>query len=571
MRSAPFAQAPARPRPIAQYMLALLATAALGCTSARNSTTTVDGAADGRAGDGAVSDGGNAALAITSPPSPTYTNKSVSIQVTVSASSGAAVGVQLLKNGTALATLSAPPYAFTWDTTKETEGSYQIVAQMVLSGQITASAPVTVVVDRTPPTIVSSVPASGATNVSLTDPIDVVFSEALAPASVTAGAVGLALGTVAVSTTDGLGADGKTITVAVANRSSLALPGAMTETVAATITDLAGNAFAGASWSESVPLWVDMGTLDGGYPQMVLNAAGEPIVVTADGTLVVSQHLSTTTWTAIPSPTSSSQSSNTFGITTDRNGDLFVVWRGSPGLELARWAGTTWESIWTSPGDGAFPAIAVSSDGRPFVSWNATVAGGGDQAEAASWTGADWNPYPGLPYGICDSVPCRIVLDASDLPAVEQGSQLLRWTGSTWTAPAGSSLAGLAINGSNQVLSVEDTTTQLQVVALSAAGSLSNYVPALNAAADNVSPDDAPQLAIDDLGEPVIVWAARSAGVAAINVARWTGATWDQAYGVLTPAQGKAAVVLARGMIPIVAWEDNTVSPLVTHVAKSNH
>ncbi|HZL20856.1 MAG TPA: Ig-like domain-containing protein [Polyangia bacterium] len=465
-----------------------------------------------------------------------------------------------------------PPYAFSWDTTKETEGSYQIVAQMVLSGQIVASAPVTIVVDRTAPTIVSSVPASGATNVSLSDPIDVVFSESLAPASVSASAVGLALGAVVVGTTASLGTDGKTITVAVANRSSLALPGAMTETVAPTITDLAGNAFAGASWSSSVPLWVDLGTVDGGYPQMVLDAAGEPVVVTASGTLLVSQHATATTWTGIPSPTSAtSQSSNTFGITADKNGDLFVVWRDPSGLQLAQWTGAMWESLWTSPGDGALPAIAVNSDGRPFVSWNAAVAGGGEQADVASWTGTDWNPYPGLPFGVCDSVPCRIVLDTSDQPVVEQGSQLLRWSGSTWTTPVGSALAGLAIDGSNQVLSVQDTTTQLQVVALSAAGSLSNYVPVLNAAADNISSDDAPQLAIDDLGEPVIVWAGRSAGAAQINVARWTGATWDQNYGALTPAQGKAAVVLAQGSIPIVAWEDNTTASLTTHVAKSNH
>ena len=553
-------------------LAAALIMPACGSATLRGAT---DGAATGGS-DGGRTDahdaGGAAALAIASPTSPAYTNKTVSIQVSVNEPAGAGGSVQLLENGTMLTTLAGPPYAYSWDTTKEAEGSYQIVAQTVVGGQIVMSAPVTIVVDRTAPTVLSSIPASGATNVSLTDPIDVVFSEALAPATVTASAVRLAFGTVPVSATATLGTDGKTVTVAITDRSSLALPGAMTEAVSPTITDLAGNAFAGASWSSSVPLWVDMGTLDGGYPQMVLNAMGEPIVVTANGTLLISQLSSGTTWTTIPSPTSTSgQSSNTFGITTGKNGDFFVVWRDSSALQLARWTGSTWESSWTSPGSGALPAIAVSSDGRPFVSWNASVAGGGVQANVASWTGNGWNPYPGLPFGICDSVPCQIVLDASDLPAVEQGSQLLRWTGSTWTAPAGSSLAGLAINASNQVLSIQDTTTQLQVVALSAVGSLSNYVPVLSAAADNISSDDAPQLAIDDLDEPVIVWASRSAGVAAIDVARWTGATWDQSYGALMPAQGKAAVVLAQGSIPVVAWEDNTTPSLSTHVAKSNH
>ena len=212
-------------------------------------------AAAGASGAGGVAGGagtdGGAALEITSPPSPAYTNKAIDIQVSVNG--GGTGGVQLLKNGTPLATLTGPPYSFSWDTTKEQEGSYQLVAQMVVGGQIAMSVPVTVVVDRTPPTIASSVPASGATNVSLTDPIAVVFSESLAPASVTGGVVRLALGSVAVNATASLGADGKTITVAVADRSSLALPGAMTETVASTITDLAGNAFAGATWGASVP------------------------------------------------------------------------------------------------------------------------------------------------------------------------------------------------------------------------------------------------------------------------------------------------------------------------------
>ena len=168
--------------------------------------------------------------------------------------------------------------------------------------------------------------------------------------------------------------------------------------------------------------------------------------------------------------------------------------------------------------------------------------------------------------GPCNSVPCQIVLDKSDYPAVEVKSNLLRWTGAAWTGPAGNSLVALGLNASNQVLSLQDTGTAIQVVALSVEGALTNYVPVLAVPTDIIGPDDTPQVTVDSVGEPVVLWMKSD-----IHVARWTGADWDQTYGVLTPAQGKAAIALIKGSIPIVAWEDKYTSPISTHVAKSNH
>src|SRR5262245_23014427 len=81
-------------------------------------TTLPDGG--GNLGDAA------AVLSITSPLSPTYTNGSVNVEVSLGVATTS--DVQLLKNGAVLATWSSPPYAFTWNTTDEVEGNYQIAA-----------------------------------------------------------------------------------------------------------------------------------------------------------------------------------------------------------------------------------------------------------------------------------------------------------------------------------------------------------------------------------------------------------------------------------------------------------
>jgi hypothetical protein len=232
-----------------------------------------------------------------------------------------------------------------------------------------------------------------------------------------------------------------------------------------------------------------------------------------------------------------------------------------------------WERQWSSPAGGKVfnPAVALTSGNRPVVHWQTDPDQGNSyyyQSRVALWNGSGWDSFPELPMGPCNSLPCRVILDSSDRPSVEVTSKLFRWTGTGWVGPAGSSLAALAINGSNQVLSVQVNASALQIVALSAEGMLTNYVPQLPEVANTISPDAAPQLAVDRVGQPVVLWL----GTGGIHIARWTGATWDQNYGILQALRGKAAIVLAQGSIPIVAWQENpSTGGWVTHVAKSNH
>lgn len=520
----------------------------------------------GGGADGAMS------IAITSPASPTYTNKAIEIDVSV-ASGGAAAAVQLLDNGALLTTLTAPTYKFTWDTTKVAEGNHQLVAQEAVGGQIVASAPVTIIVDRTSPTIVSKSPGTGADNVSLTDPIQVVFSEALAPASITAGSVSLSLGSAAVGGTATLGTDGKTIGVAIANRSSLALPGTMTEMVGTGITDLAGNAFAGASWSFTVPLWVDLGSVAGNARAIALDPSGAPVVLTdMSNTMQIARYLGGTSWdTSIPSPQAAG--SMAYGsIAVGASNDIFLAWyeTTSQPVYVARWTGSAWDRSYgtlltLSTASVGGPTIALTSAGQPVVRWVEPVNMGRGPGYVSRWNGSSWTAYAGAPGDYSGPV----VVDHSDLPITLAGNQMSRWTGSAWTAPQGTGVYGLAVNSTDVAVGLQITSDGFQPLALSKTGVLTNYVPALT----GESPSDGYGVAIDKNDEPIVTWFSYVGGTASsfaqVHAARWTGSAWDKGYGILPNASGRAVLALAAASIPIVAWTDFNGTP--THISKSNH
>jgi len=556
---------------------------------APSSDASADG--DGSAGMGGSagaggSSGGPVTIAIVSPTSPAYTNKTVSIQVSVGDASGASHAVRLLADGTMLADIAAPPYSFDWDTTSVPEKSYQIVAQTAAGGQTVASTPVMIVVDRTPPMIVSKTPDAGASSVSLAKPIQMVFSEALAPASVSSGSVALALAGAPVGASATLGNSGQTITVTLTDRSSLALPGTMTETVSSGITDLAGNAFAGATWSYAVPLWVELGTVAGIGPQMVLDASGEPTVATyVSGELQIARHVDHVTWdtTSIPSPQTAGQLAGSFGFGRTSAG-LFLAWNeplaSSVPVHVARWTGTAWDTSYgtqlTNLGDDTTSiAIAFTAAGQPVVRWDESALGTNHRGHVSRWTGSSWSAYPDFVQGTCDMSPCRIAVDSSDFPVVEANLRLSRWNGSSWTALPGMGAGnGLALDSGQQALAFRVSQT-LEVVAVSPAGVASMYLPVLNAAPGQTAFNQEGQLVLASGDRPIVSWfqydgpTTTDPATADLHIAGWTGTAWDQGYGVFHRANGSAALALAANNILLVAWED--IDGANTHVAQSNH
>jgi hypothetical protein len=72
--------------------------------------------------------------------------------------------VELRDGATVVATLTSPPYTFSWDTTSAATGAHTLTARAYdAMGNATTSAAVGVTIDRTAPTVSLSAPASGAT------------------------------------------------------------------------------------------------------------------------------------------------------------------------------------------------------------------------------------------------------------------------------------------------------------------------------------------------------------------------------------------------------------------------
>jgi methionine-rich copper-binding protein CopC len=91
----------------------------------------------------------------------------------------AIAGVQFKVNGVNVgAEDTVAPYRISWDTSGLAGGAYQVVAvARDLAGNLTSSAPVSVTVDSTAPTVTAQTPAPGSTGVSTTADIAVTFSE----------------------------------------------------------------------------------------------------------------------------------------------------------------------------------------------------------------------------------------------------------------------------------------------------------------------------------------------------------------------------------------------------------
>ena len=182
----------------------------------------------------------------------------ITIQVAATPGNNPPAEVEIRVDGTMLTTVQQP-FSYAWDTKNASEGSHQVDATATIGGTTITSKPVTIWVDRTPPAIVTRTPALNATNVALSDPIQIVFSEALDPSSVSNASISLSAGGTTLSTTASLASDGHTVGITLGAHSSLTYPATVTVAVNAAIKDLAGNAVGSLpSWSWTAPLWVKM-------------------------------------------------------------------------------------------------------------------------------------------------------------------------------------------------------------------------------------------------------------------------------------------------------------------------
>ncbi|WP_228559580.1 MULTISPECIES: Ig-like domain-containing protein [Myxococcus] len=360
-----------------------------------------------------------AEVRITAPAGTAYTNGVVEVRLDVTGHTPDRV--ELLKDGEVMAEL-APPYTYTWDTAGEAEGTYRLEARAALGDLAYVSASREVVVDRTPPQVVSRVPEPGAQEVWVQSPIRAEFSEPVKRSAVTTESMHLTVGDVAVAHTVSLSEDGKTVTVVPVTQ--MTAPSTVALAFSGTVTDLAGNAAVnlGEAWSWAVPEFVP-------YPPHPPGPTGPHDIIKPYIQLDTNGH-----------PTVLTQRFETANERTPVN--LFVN----------RWTGSQWEQIGpglkTSPIEFTInsPNIQLLPDGTPVVAWQEDLgAEFNNYIHVARWNGEAWVRYSGE-QGIIPERPHAVgvalqltsqghpvVAFSMDPEDAEGGAvHIHQWTGEKW-------------------------------------------------------------------------------------------------------------------------------------------
>ncbi|NRD54847.1 hypothetical protein D7Y15_09920 [Corallococcus sp. AB030] len=485
-------------------------------------------------------------------PGKAYTRGPLLLQFTVEG--GAAEQVEILKDATVLVKPTGSPYSFTWDTTSEAEGTYQLSIRATRGGAVFTSAARTVIVDRTAPTVTSYLPAKDAATVGVREAIQVTFSEPMNPLSVTEAAVGLKTGAGnAIAKSVALSADGQVLTAT--PLSPLSAPGTIQVDLAAaasTPTDLAGNSLVNApAWTFSVPTWLPLG---GAISAVDGRTSAEGVV-----------------------------------LKMDRNAQPVIAWAESDGtsknIHVARWTGTAWSMLGGGLSglagagtDATQPTLLIDSANRPVVAWHEESGSGANVSLfARRWTGTVWESLPSIPPHSGDfeiSAPSlaaelngvlHLYALNGDEGIAEIGHYQLSVGGQSWTrtviprppeSPRVYSFSTAASASSLYVAySILDTSTYDGRVVIGVAENESN--PMGGGVIGNAS--WSPSIAVDSNGRPWVAWAESPSNPTSdgqIQWARWEGTKWTSPESISASSTGNTDPTLAMstGNPYVLAW-----------------
>jgi hypothetical protein len=451
--------------------------------------------------------------------------------------------------------------------------------------------------DKTPPTITFRAPEADDENVWAGAPIRLLFSEPLAPSSVgpTSVTVDSEFGPVAVRTK--LSTDGREIQ-AVLESPHLA-PAHLTATVAKTVTDVAGNAFAGVSWSWSVPLWQKpgQGTATSGAgplaPAMALGVDQQPIVAWQEpaaggvgGSVVRAARVVGARWERLGEALNLRTGTAASGpsIVVPYTDDPVVVWQEASNdgkhVYAKQLRDGHWEQLGTGAidagGDASAPFAIVGAEDSIVVAWIDDK----NKIEVRYWDGSAWKPWmkPWTAAGpIADLALAKTadgIVIAVTVPNDPSNDVLvLRWSEpelgwQTLGAPLdravdhAASHPRIAVSPSGLIgvaWRENDGYTDNVYAAYfdEAERSWKTWGTALDVDLD--APAKAPSIGFDAKDAPVVAWTEEHADGARTYVARFIANRWEFPGSGLTRegVRGVAATALAvdRDGNPVVLWE----------------
>jgi len=531
-------------------------------------------------------------LRITSPATnTTYTNGIV--RITAAIDPVLELPIVLLENGTELATLMPPLFSFDWPTAGVLEGAHTITAEVAFSSETARSAPITIVVDRTRPTVTRT-PAPGARNVALRAPIQAAFSEpiVLNEAAATTFSLAVAAGS-PIATQAILDAAGMTVTIAIDDLAGLFLPTSLLATIAPTITDRAGNPLAPPSdgWSWNVPDFVKAPALPlcsslPSFNQLPAFAVGsdlKPVLAWASTTtrsdgvhcqLALNRYENDAwaTLLSLPEDVNSAMRGATVALAADDT--PFVAWRpGSlpdPGeIHLVAASDNAWQALPPLlPQVGVsfpivYPVLRIAPDAAPVLLWGAGSSA--DRYLMARGTEAGWRedfgPLPIISQEPFDGVHFDMILAEDGSPLVSwinpaNRGHLSAWNGTAWSA------APEVVDMIEPSIALDSARAPMIV----SGGSGSFFVQHLTN--DNLwqpqptaaIPPQArhPRIAAGPDGLPVLAW--YDGQTKSVGMGRWTGRRWDVRAYAFSPTNARdeaPQLIVDRQSTAWVGWRDS--------------
>jgi len=415
-------------------------------------------------------------VTLTSPTGTVFTRATVKVEVAVS--EGDAEKVELLAGGQVIASSSAPPYSFEWDTASVAEGPHVLWARASANGKtFTSAQPQLVVVDRTAPRMSGFSPSADAVIAGTNAAVTLTFNEPLLASSVDASKFTVADRPAASAR---LSEDGHTLTLQSAE--GLSTPVSLhTSSFNTGLTDLAGNPMGEIHFmsAQLVPEWTAR------FPLLGTSRGSEPP----------------------PAP----------ALVFDASNQAYIVWASKEGtgptatrnVAVRRWDGTSWVPRgggWLNTNNVLMysaPSLVLDSAGTPLVAfpeWDST--GNDANAWVYRWDGGKW-------VNLGDAINAYI-------------GKTIVWDVALTVAGTTPILAWAEANGTQMDLLVR----QWDGTSWKALGGKVNTTPgeSVNSGFDAHSLS----LITDRDGKPVIAWSSTTSGITEIHVARYTGSAWER-------------------------------------------
>ncbi len=399
-------------------------------------------------------------VAIVSPASSVLTNATVHFVVSVT--NGTAGSVYLRRNGSYLGAVVGGVYD--WNTSGTPEGTHTVVAVATRGSESFESAPLSVTVDRTGPSIASSAPAHGAADVRSADPVSLVLSEAVLPQTL-AGAVTVRSGVSTIPSTATLRLDGRTVDVSFAPPATR--PVSVTVAIGPPLADVLGNVASAASVTFTYPAWIPLGppvyvARTGGIADLAVDGSARPVVALIDrtgpGPVVRVSRFEAGAWQPLGAQVNAAGSEGAnASLAVDAAGRPVVAYvENLYSLRVKRWDGAAWLPLGGGISPGTYSvggtSVAFMSDGEPVVAYSGYDASPtAPQIYAKRWdaVGAAWTALGGAlnPDLTRPATGPSMAVDPAGRPVVafEQWGasgapfqlHVRRWEGGAWAALGG--------------------------------------------------------------------------------------------------------------------------------------